>query len=164
MSASLENFLIEHQVDYQLVPHRYTDTAFNTASTAHIRASCMVKGVLLQDQQGYIMIALGADRALDINQINHQLNRQLALADEQSLARVLDDCALGAVPALGQAFGIATLWDQQLGFQPGFYIEAGNHQELVRLSHTDFMCLMNNSDQCVTSPLTGTATRSTAAE
>ena len=90
MSASLENFLIEHQVDYQLVPHRYTDTAFNTASTAHIRASCMVKGVLLQDQQSYIMIALGADRALDINQINRQLNRQLQVL----LYRLTKPCKL----------------------------------------------------------------------
>jgi len=157
MSASLENFLIEHQVDYQLVPHRYTDTAFNTASTAHIHASCIVKGVLLQDQQGYLMAALGADRALDLEQINRQLNRQLTLADENSLSQVFGDCSLGAVPALGQAFGIDTLWDQQLGFQPGFYIEAGNHQELVRLSYTDFMNLMNSDDQCVASALTAAA-------
>ena len=154
ISASLENFLIAQQVDYQLVAHRYTDTAFNTASTAHIRPSCIVKGVLLQDLQGFVMAALGADRALDIDQINQQLNRQLNLASEQALAEALKDCVLGAVPALGQAFGITTVWDRRLGFQPSFYLEAGNHQQLVRLSYRDFMKLMNGSIQCAVSALT----------
>lgn len=145
MSTNLKNFLNLHQVDYQLVPHRYTDTARNTASTAHIAAACIVKGVLLHDDEGYLMAAIGADSTVDIDRLNEQTGRNLTLAPEDSLSSIFSDCKFGAVPALGQAWGIETLWDEKLGFQPGFYIEAGNHEELVRLSYFDFMGLMGNS-------------------
>ena len=149
MSTCLKNYLDHHHVEYQLIAHRRTDTAFNAARAAHIAAGCMVKGVLLHDEQGYVMAAVPANQSVDIDDVNQKMGRQLDLAQEKNLSCILNDCSQGAVPALGEAYGIPTVWDQALMFQPSFYIEAGDHEELVRLNHFDFMNLMDGSDNLI---------------
>ena len=142
MSTTLERYLGDRQIAYDLIPHKRTDTAFNAAKTAHIPAKQMVKGVLLQDDRGYLMAAMPANRRLALNDINRMTHRHLQLVSEEELARILSGCEAGAVPALGEAYGIETVWDEQLAFQSDFYIEAGDHRELVHLSHASFRELM----------------------
>lgn len=143
ISNCLKLYLDRHHISYQLVSHRYTDTAFNAAKSAHITTACMVKGVLLHDDIGYLMAAIPANKEVDLDNINSNMQRHLKLVEENSLVCILNDCKKGAVPALGEAFGIPTIWDEDLAYQPGFYIEAGNHEDLIRLSHFDFMGLMD---------------------
>ena len=142
MSACLKHYLDQHHVNYNLIPHRPTDTAFNSAKAAHIPMECMVKGVLLHDEQGYMMAAVSPLKEVDLDRVNEQTGRNLELANEEKLNCILNDCEVGAVPAIGEAFGIPTIWDQQLESQPSFYIEAGDHRELVRMSHYEFMDMM----------------------
>lgn len=143
ISPRLKNYLEERQVSYNLIPHTPTDTAFNSAKAAHIPAQCVVKGVLLNDQRGYMLAAIAATRSLNLGRLNTLLGRRLRLTAEAELAGIFSDCIPGAVPALGEAYGIPTMWDSPLAFQPGFYLEAGNHCELVRVGYFDFMKLMN---------------------
>lgn len=142
MSPRLKNFLETRQIPFQLITHAPTDTAFNAARAAHIPAQYMVKGVLLRDQQGYVLAAVSATRHLDIGQINAATGRNLELVAEEELATIFDDCDIGAVPALGEAYGIPTVWDEALTSQPSFYLEAGDHCELVRMGYFDFMKVM----------------------
>lgn len=143
ISNCLKLYLDRHHITYQLVSHRYTDTAFNAAKSAHITAACMVKGVLLHDENGYVMAAIPANKDVNIESVNSSMRRHLNLVEENTLACILNDCKKGAVPALGEAFGIPTIWDEDLAYQPGFYIESGNHQDLIRLNYFDFMNLMS---------------------
>ena len=142
MSRCLQDYLQQKSIKYNLVKHTHTDTSYNAAKSAHIPVQCMVKGVLLRDDKGYLMAAVAANRSLDLAQIFEQTGRQLRLVEEKELQAILGDCSEGAVPALGEAYGIPTLWDKPLAFQPSFYIEAGDHEELIRLGYYDFMTLM----------------------
>ncbi|MEH6559330.1 MAG: YbaK/EbsC family protein [Oceanicoccus sp.] len=145
ISVTLKRYLEQHQVEYQTVHHHHhTDTAFNSAKTAHIPASSMVKGVLLHDDNGFMIASTTATRTLNLNAINDVTKRSFKLANEDDLNRLLHDCEKGSVPALGQAFGLATIWDDNLALQPGFYLETGDHKELIRLSHLDFMSLIKD--------------------
>lgn len=142
ISPRLKEFLEARQIPFQVIRHTPTDTAFNAARAAHIPAQYMVKGVLLEDEQGYVLAAVPATRSLNLEHFNAVSGRQLKLVDEQALAAIFDDCDTGAVPALGAAYGIPMVWDEPLAFHPSFYFEAGDHQELVRLGYFDFMKLM----------------------
>lgn len=146
ISPSLKDFLEEKNIDYQVIRHTPTDTSFNAAKSAHIPTQCMVKGVLLRDDKGYLMAAIAATKSLNIEQLNQQIGRNLQLVAEEELDSVLSDCVSGAVPAIGQAFGIPTIWDDSLAGQPSFYIEGGDHEELIRLGHFAFMGLMEGNN------------------
>ncbi len=48
---------------------------------------------------------------------------------------------MGAVPPLGDAYGMATLVDDMLTEKPEIFFESGDHEELVGMSSVDFMRL-----------------------
>jgi prolyl-tRNA editing enzyme YbaK/EbsC (Cys-tRNA(Pro) deacylase) len=57
----------------------------------------------------------------------------LRLATEAKLKYLLKDCEPGAVPPLGAAYGLETVWDDSLLEQSDTYFEAGDHETLVHM-------------------------------
>jgi len=47
--------------------------------------------------------------------------------------------ALGALPALGGAYGIPTIVERELDAQQDVYFEAGDHEHMVHMSGTEFV-------------------------
>ncbi|MDT4860458.1 YbaK / prolyl-tRNA synthetases associated domain protein [compost metagenome] len=61
---------------------------------------------------------------------------------EQDFGKRFANCETGAIPAVGNLFGLDTLVDQSLSEQPDIYVESGRHDELVHMSGTQYMALM----------------------
>ena len=76
--------------------------------------------------------------------MNEELKRNLALACEQEFKTLFQDCEAGAVPALGDAYGINVIWDDDLQYTADIYIEAGDHEHLIWLDRKDFKKLMSS--------------------
>ncbi len=53
------------------------------------------------------------------------------------------DCEVGAIPPLGQAYGIRTVVDRQLLDQDDIYFEGGDHRSVVHLKGGSFRRLMD---------------------
>jgi Ala-tRNA(Pro) deacylase len=62
---------------------------------------------------------------------------------------MFDDCAEGAIPPLGDAYGYEVILDNSLASLSDVYFEAGSHTDLVHLSGNDFRALMSNAVQGV---------------
>jgi len=142
MSPTLATFIESKHIPVHLLHHKPTETSFDSATTCHLAMKSMVKGVVLEDELGFMMAALPADSRLDLDQVRRYTGRKLNIADEYQLVDLFRDCEIGAIPALGQAYGMTTLWDEQLAFSAKYFIEAGDHENLLELSHIDFMELM----------------------
>ena len=142
MSPTLAMYMEHKHIPIHLHHHRPTEPSFDSALSGHIPTKSMVKGIVLEDELGYLMAAIPADSHLDLAQVQRCTGRKLKIADEYDLVDLFRDCEIGAIPALGQAYGMTTLWDEQLAFEGKYFIEAGDHENLVELSHIDFMELM----------------------
>jgi Ala-tRNA(Pro) deacylase len=68
----------------------------------------------------------------------------VTLATRDEIESVFDDCAFGAVPPLGPAYGIESIWDDELEKEPDLYFELGDHTHLVHLSTRDYLALLGN--------------------
>jgi Ala-tRNA(Pro) deacylase len=143
--ASIARLLDARRVDYRVVTHLHTDCSSETAQAAHVSGERIAKAVLLKDAQGYCLAVIPATHALQMEVLNTRLERRLHLAGEDELLQAFPDCELGAVPALGRAYGIATMVDEQLLEQPEVYFEAGEHRELVCVSARAFERLMDGA-------------------
>jgi Ala-tRNA(Pro) deacylase len=66
------------------------------------------------------------------------------LATREDVEGVFDDCDLGAVPPLGPAYGIESVWDEQLMKEPDLYFELGDHRHLVHVRTQDYLALLEN--------------------
>jgi Ala-tRNA(Pro) deacylase len=100
--------------------------------------------VVLEDADGYLLAIIPASHKLDLQATDQELSRRLALTDECDLVRVFVDCELGAIPALGKAYGIDAVVDRSLVASPEVFFEGGDRLSLVRVSGSDFRKLMAN--------------------
>lgn len=145
ISRTLQTYLAHKGIAYDILPHRHTDTSVNSANSAHIPPDRLAKSVILEDENGYVMAVIPANRHVRIGRLNRVLNRRMGLATEAELSPLFNDCDPGAVPPLGDAFGIATVVDESLDECPDVYLEAGDHEDLIHLKGTAFRRLMRGS-------------------
>ena len=145
MALTLQKYLADHGIAYDLLPHTYTTTSMNTVHTSHISGENLAKSVMLKDETGYLMAVIPATEHVKFRKVNHALNRHMGMAIEPELEALFFDCDLGAIPAIGNAYFMESVVDSRLDNCSDIYIESGDHEELVHLKGTDFQRLMKDS-------------------
>ncbi len=152
IAPTLINQLAQHGISYDTIEHPYTHSSLDSAYTAHVPADQVVKPVILEDENGYVMALVPADQYVKINELNKVLKRNMGLATENELNDLFIDCVDGAIPPVGDAYGIDLVVDNIFNFCSDVYIEAGNHTELLHLKNYSFNKLMKDvrhADICV---------------
>jgi Ala-tRNA(Pro) deacylase len=140
----LSDYLDQRSVRYEVCTHGHSRTSAETSRLAHIPSGQLAKSVIVEDDTGgCVMAVVPANRNVLIGRLSRVLERQhLRLADEARIAALFEDCDRGAVPALGMVWGVETVVDDELLTRPVVYVEAGDHERLLRLSHDQFQELM----------------------
>ena len=100
--------------------------------------------MLLNADGRYLLAVTRADCYLDLDALRRQLQVPVELAPREDVESVFDDCARGAVPPLGPAYGIESIWDEQLMNEPDLYFELGDHKHLVHVRTRDYLALLEN--------------------
>jgi Ala-tRNA(Pro) deacylase len=144
IATTLKSYLDKRGVEYDTVEHTHTDTAMDSAKSAHVPPYQMAKAVVLEDEDGYIVSVLPSNNRLNLAWVSEELNRDLKLATEPELRKLFTDCETGAIPALSDAYGLKVIWDDQLKHASDVYIEAGDHEHLIHLRGDDFKQLMES--------------------
>jgi len=141
--ATVEDFLGRHHLDHELVEHAPTASSLESARAAHIPPQRIAKGVLLNAEGRYLLAVTRADCYLDLDELRRQLQLPVELATREEVESVFEGCALGAVPPLGPAYGIESVWDEQLMTEPELYFELGDHRHLVHVLTRDYLALLD---------------------
>jgi Ala-tRNA(Pro) deacylase len=144
ISISLEHYLNNYDIDYEVMVHKRTATTARSADVCQVPLDSMAKGVLLKTRQGYCLAVIPASRDVELNEVGAWLDQPVGLASEEEISRLFADCEPGAIPPVGDAFGIATLVDDDLETQPIVYFEGGDHQSVVHVSGGDFQRMMED--------------------
>lgn len=142
MAKKLETFLLQHGVEYDLVPHPKTYSSRDTAKAAHVADDHIAKAVIVRDEQGYAMVVIPASHWLKLEALQQEADRDFALAAESDATKLFPDCAEGAIPPLGPAYGMETFLDERLTSLANVYFEAGDHEDLVHVSGDAFHVLL----------------------
>ena len=143
--ATVRDYLQSHGADYDIFPHPYAETSNRAAAAAHVTGERVAKGVLLKDADGFVLAVVPATHTVQVERVRDLLDRALETAPESDLKGVFPDCALGAVPALGPAYDLATICDESLQDLPEVYFEAGDHEELIRVNGETFNALLEGA-------------------
>jgi Ala-tRNA(Pro) deacylase len=151
IASTLKSYLDAHSVHFEMVEHAHTESAIDSAKSAHIPPHHMAKAVVLEDDDGYIVSVVPSNNRLNLGWVNEELERDLKLATESALKSLFRDCATGAIPALSEAYGLKVIWDDQLKHASDIYIEAGDHEHLIHLRGEDFRQLMERLPHSVIS-------------
>lgn len=133
-------YLGNAQVSYDLVGHTPTLRSSETARSAHVSTRHLAKAVVLRDRRNHIPVvaALPADSHLELRWLKEEMALDLEMVQEADLRTLFPDCEPGAVPAFGEAYQLATIWDQRLDQEHDLYFEAGDHRHLIHLGSEGF--------------------------
>jgi Ala-tRNA(Pro) deacylase len=147
IASTVSDYLAEHDVTYDILTHPHTATSGETAEASHVPGARLAKSVILEDELGYLMVVVPSNRQVDLGELHRQLKRNLGLVTESALGGLFTDCEIGALPAMGPAYGLETVVDDELAEQPDIYFEAGDHEQLIHVSAEVFQALMGERIQ-----------------
>lgn len=153
LAQRVGQYLDDRQIDYDIIKHRHTDSAVNTAHAAHLPEPSVMKAVVTRDKLdgAPVMAIIPASNRLNLGRLNYIAQRQLQLVDEAGLAELFPDCEVGAVPPLGEAYQMEVVWDDALQQQADVYLEAGDHERLIHLDGRVFLDLLGDSHHALIS-------------
>jgi Ala-tRNA(Pro) deacylase len=143
ISSRLCQYFDQLGLRYEISEHRFSRSSAQTARVAHVPPRLVAKSVILEDDGGFIMAVIPADRYVMVGRLAALLGRhKLRLSDENRIAAVFGDRDRGAVPPVGMAWGIETVVDEELEGHEVVYLEGGDHRRLLRMLGEHFTELM----------------------
>ncbi|THK35567.1 YbaK/EbsC family protein [Ensifer sp. MPMI2T] len=138
IALTLQAYLDRKGVEYDLVEHRPTRSSMSTARACHIAARCLAKGVVLRRRDGYLLAILPASGNVRLSKLKAAFGEDLTFATEHELDQLIPDCAHGAVPPVGECYGLDVIIEDSVCDQPEVYFEGGDHATLVHMSQAQF--------------------------
>ena len=146
IACKVRDYLEREGVNYELIRHPPTLSSQRTAEAMHVPGERIAKSVMLGDEYGYVLAVVPATHRVEPQLLQRLLRRDLTLVPEPELARVFDDCVLGAIPPVGEAYGVQVLVEESLAELPEVYFEAGDHTDMVHVQGADFRAMMARAE------------------
>ena len=140
----LRAFLDDNHVKYTHTVHPLAYTAREVASAEHLPNREVAKTVVIFADDGYHMIVVPASRIVDFQEVRLTLGFTHArLATEQELGELFPDCELGAMPPMGNLYGLPVFMDSSLAAEEMIAFNSGTHFDVVHMRTADFRALVH---------------------
>ncbi|PWB63048.1 MAG: hypothetical protein C3F17_10155 [Bradyrhizobiaceae bacterium] len=144
IAPTLQRYL-DQKVTYDVLTHEPTLSSTRTAQACHIPGDRLAKAVVLRCDGGHMLAVLPASRHIRLAELRSEVGDDVELASEEDLAPLFGDCVRGAVPPVGECYGLDVIIDDSIGQQPEVYLEAGDHATLIRMGGDQFAALTRDA-------------------
>jgi len=136
---SIRDYLDARGIRFHAGQHSPRATAQETAAIAHIPGHRFAKTVAIKGSNGYLLAVLPADEWVDFERLGDLLGDNVKLATEEELRRLFPECEAGAMPPLGELYGLPVVVDAALAEAPSITCNAGTHVDLIEMPWEDFL-------------------------
>ncbi len=133
---------LDRNVTYEVMTHDPTMSATRTAQACHVPGNRLAKAVVLRRNGGYMLAVLPASHHIRLLELRRQIGDDVEMAAEREIKPLFPDCALGAVPPVGECYDLDVIVDDSIGEEPDVYLEGGDHTTLIHLDRAEFGRLM----------------------
>lgn len=139
MLNRIKNYLDIEDVSYNIINHRPTFTAQETAEITETPTRNFAKTVIVRSHDKMIMFVLPACCKLNFKLLRKVVRRgDIRLAQESEFEYLFPDCETGAMPPLGNIYGLDVFVDETLTHDDNIVFNSGSHEELIELLYRDF--------------------------
>jgi Ala-tRNA(Pro) deacylase len=137
IAPTLQRYL-DQTITYEVIQHEPTMSSSRTAEICHVSGDRVAKGIVLRRDGGYLLAVLPASRRLHLQDLRTHIGDSVKLATEDEIAQLFRDCERGAIPAVGECYGLDVIVDDSIDAQPDVYMEGGDHATLIHMDHGEF--------------------------
>jgi Ala-tRNA(Pro) deacylase len=109
-------------------------TAQEQAEATHTPGATFAKVIVVKERDGFVLAVLPASYVLDLDRLKGLIHHgEIRLATVEEVARVIPDCAPGAIPPFGALFGVSTFVDRTLANARTVTMPAGDFATSIRM-------------------------------
>jgi len=135
----IRDFLDSRDVQYETIHHSQAFTGQEIAHSLHVSGKKCVKAVAVAGDDRTVLAVIPASRRLNVGGLKTALEvNRLEMLEESELAGLFPDCELGAVPALGNLYGLDVWVDRAVADTEEILFCAGTHEDCIRMRYSDF--------------------------
>lgn len=140
----IHEYLHSQDVPFEWLHHPQAFTAQEVAHSLHLSGKRLAKTVIVSADGRTVMAVLPASHRLDLKEFRSVLEaRRVELVAEEELAKAFPDCELGAIPPLGNLYGIDVWVEKSVSEAEHIVFTAGTHADCIRMTYRDFASLVN---------------------
>lgn len=145
----------ERVTAYELIRHRHTETAAGEADATGTPRAEVGKTLVLVGGHGFVRVVIPACARLDLHKVRPLIGcgPAVRMASEAELAAAYPMFELGAVPPFGGPGGDVTIVDRRLALLDHVLVEAGSHDESLRIATPDLIRIADAQIADVSTPL-----------
>jgi Ala-tRNA(Pro) deacylase len=143
-TKQIKEFLDNHHVKYLSIDHSPSFTAQEIAAVAHIPGKMLAKTVIIKAGSQFYMVVIPATEYINFSELKEWTGTsEVDLAKESEFKGKFPECEVGAMPPLGNLYGLPVLISSHLISKGDIAFNAGSHSELIKMSYEDFARLVN---------------------
>ena len=143
-AQKLKDYLDSNYIRYVSIAHSPAYTALEIAALTHIPGKELAKTVVVEIDGELAMAVLPSSHRVDLTQLKHAAGAtNIRLVKEGEFEDRFPDCQPGAMPPLGNLYGMRVFVEESLSTDKEIAFNAGSHNELIRLAYDDFERLVN---------------------
>jgi Ala-tRNA(Pro) deacylase len=136
-------YLDSQEVPYEWLKHSEAFTAQEVAHALHLSGKRLAKTVVVEADSRMVMAVLPASHRLVMSELRGVVEaREVKLLPEEELEKIFPGCDLGAIPPLGDLYGMDVWVDRTIADQEEIVFNAGTHADAVRMKYHDFSALV----------------------
>ncbi|MDO8503560.1 MAG: YbaK/EbsC family protein [bacterium] len=129
------DFLNSKKIKYEIVSHKTVYTAFDKASTLKVKPSVIGKTLILKTIKGLVMALIPGNRNLDRNKFRKIAKIKKAdFVSETIIKNRFKGIKLGAIPPLGELWGLPIFIDRGLLKEKSIFINSGIYEASFKVS------------------------------
>lgn len=131
--------LEQNHIDYDIILHTETFTSMRTAQATHTKGIEFAKPMMINVDGKMIMAVLPANYRVDVKRIKEIMGAKKAtIATEEEFRYLFKDSAIGAMPPMGNLYGMDVIMDKDMSNDTNIAFNACNHQEIIRMKFSDY--------------------------
>ena len=153
ISKKIIQYLDDNKYKYEIVEHKTTYTAWDTAQTEKIKPTEVAKALVMKADSDYVLAMLPANRNLDKQKLLKTINanrkkagaknyKKIDFAKEAWMKKSLPG-KVGATPPFGKIIKIDIFIDSLLAKNKKIYLGSGEYTNSIRVNTGQYLKIEN---------------------
>lgn len=154
IAPALAKHLSSCDTEFEIISHPRIVPTSIVAEVNHIKGRNLAKGAVLETKTGELILGvIPSMNRVNFTALNALVGDQYHMAPLESVTEIFHDCEFGAIPVLGEPYGVRTIFDEALYDIGPIHFKAGNHSNLIKMRGRAFKaCTLKNEKASISLP------------
>lgn len=139
--SKLKNFLEKKKIKYEDVSHKAVFSAKEAAKVCKVKLEEIAKTLIVKnkDKNKYLMVIIPGSKRLDLKKVAKKIKaKEIRLALEDEMKKIIKDADLGATPGVGTLWKLPVYLDKSLKSKE-IVFGGGKNTDSVKMKLSDFL-------------------------